>query len=80
MSQNTLPSKQNDKEIQSINAELLIKQAIDKNVPIETMERLLVMRRELKTEWAKEEFIKALAQFQKKCPVIKKNICRISFV
>lgn len=55
------------------NAETLISQAIDKNVPIETMEKLLNMRRELKAEWAKEQFDKAMAEFQGECPVIKKN-------
>lgn len=54
-------------------AETLIAKAIDKNVPVETMERLLVMRRELKAEWAKEEFDKAMAAFQAECPIIKKT-------
>ena len=54
-------------------AEALIAKAIDKKVPVETMERLLMMRRELKAEWAKAEFDKALAAFQAECPIIKKN-------
>jgi hypothetical protein len=54
-------------------AEALIAKAIDKNVPVETMERLLVMRRELKAEWAKGEFDKAIAAFQAECPIIKKT-------
>jgi len=44
--------------------ETLIAQAIDKNVPVQTMERLLVMRRELKAEFAKEAFDKAMSEFQ----------------
>lgn len=56
-----------------ISAESLIAQAIDKNVPVETMERLLVMRRELKAEKAKEEFDQAMADFQANCPVIEKK-------
>lgn len=54
-------------------AEILIAQAIDKGVPIDTMERLLVMRRELKAEAAKEAFVREMAAFQAECPVIEKK-------
>jgi ERF superfamily len=54
-------------------AEALIAKAIDKNVPVETMERLLAMRRELKAEWAKEEFDRAMSAFQADCPIIEKT-------
>ena len=54
-------------------AEALIALAIEKNVPVETMERLLVMRRELKAEYAKEQFDNAMAKFQAKCPTIRKT-------
>ena len=54
-------------------AEALISRAIDNNVPVETMERLLAMRRELKAEKAKELFDEAMAKFQGECPVIKKT-------
>lgn len=53
--------------------ELLIAQAIEKGTPVETMEKLLAMRRELKAEWAKEQFDLAMAAFQGECPVIKKE-------
>jgi hypothetical protein len=58
--------------------EALIAKAIDKNVPVETMERLLAMRRELRAEWAKEEFDKAMAAFQAECPIIDKS-SKVSF-
>jgi len=63
------------KEMVMVNnqAEILIAQAIDKGVPVDTMERLLVMRRELKAEHAKEQFHKAMATFQSECPIIKKT-------
>jgi len=51
----------------------LIAKAIDKGTPVETMEKLLAMRRELKAEQAKEAFFRDLAGFQAECPVIKKN-------
>lgn len=53
--------------------ENLMKQAIEKGTPVETMEKLLTMRRELKAEWAKEQFDKAMASFQSECPTIKKT-------
>lgn len=67
-----------DKEIAikndtALNAEKLIARAIDKNVPVETMEKLLAMRTQLKEEYAREEYFKALAEFQAECPVIKKT-------
>jgi hypothetical protein len=55
--------------------ETLISQAIDKNVSVETMERLLIMRRELKAEFAKEAFDKAMSEFQAACQTIKKTKC-----
>lgn len=54
-------------------AEELISQAIDKGVSVETMEKLLAMRKELKNEWAKEQFDKAMSGFQGECPIIKKE-------
>jgi len=54
-------------------AENLISQAIEKGVNVDTMERLLAMRRELKAEHAKEEFNRAMAEFQSECPIIKKT-------
>lgn len=51
----------------------LITHAIDKNVAVETMEKLLAMRRELKAEWAREQYHQALAAFQSECPIIKKE-------
>jgi ERF superfamily len=54
-------------------AEKLIAQAIEKNVPVETMERLLAMRTQLKGEYAEEQFNIAMANFQSECPTIKKT-------
>lgn len=59
--------------IQKNTPELLIAQAIDKGVPVETMERLMNMRRELKAEQANEAYNVAMAKFQSECPVIVKN-------
>ena len=53
--------------------ERLIALAIEKGVSVETMEKLLAMRRELKQEAAKEAYFKALGAFQAECPVIEKT-------
>ena len=71
-------SKKEEKQEQALvpvkqDAEALIAKAIEKNVSVETMERLLVMRRELKAEYAKEQFDNAMAKFQAKCPTIRKT-------
>lgn len=55
-------------------ATALIAQAIDKNVSVDVMERLLTIRRELKAERAKEEFDKAMASFQAEMPTIEKKV------
>lgn len=57
----------------SQSADQLIAQAIDKGVTVETMEKLLAMRRELKSEWAREQYNIAMAAFQAECPVIEKR-------
>jgi hypothetical protein len=68
-------NKKTETEIMPVqnDAEILIAKAIDKGVDVSTMERLLAMRRELKAEFAKAEFDKAMAKFQSECPVISKN-------
>lgn len=57
----------------SISIEAIITQAIANNVPIETMEKILAMRRELKQEYAKEQFNKSMSAFQAECPAIIKT-------
>ena len=57
----------------AVDPQSLIARAIDKNLPVEQMERLLAMRRELKAEWAKERYFKSLAAFQRACPIIGKS-------
>ena len=57
----------------TLNIETLIAQGIDKGLSVDVMERLLAMRTQLKEEFAKEQFIKALAAFQGECPIIEKK-------
>jgi hypothetical protein len=47
--------------------------AIEKQLPVETIERLLAMRRELKAEAAREAYFAALSRFQASYPKIEKR-------
>lgn len=58
---------------EKMSIEKMISLAITEKVPVETMERILAMRRELKAEWAKGEYDKSMAAFQAECPVIEKT-------
>lgn len=51
----------------------MIMQAVKEKVNPETMERFLIMRKELKAEFAKEQFDQSMANFQMECPEIKKT-------
>ena len=53
--------------------EYLISQAIEKGASVETMEKLLAMRTQLKQEWAKEQYYIAMAQLQAEMPIIEKT-------
>jgi len=59
--------------VEAVDAMTLLSRAVDANLPLETMERLLTMRREMKAEWAQEQFLAALTGFQHDCPVIAKE-------
>ena len=45
---------------QSFNIEALISQAISKKASVSALKEMLAMRKELKAEWAKEEFNKSI--------------------
>jgi hypothetical protein len=51
----------------------LIAMALDKQVSVEALERLLAMRRELKAEFALQRFNEAMSAFQAVCPIIRKS-------
>ncbi len=60
-----------EREVASV--ESFISQAIEKNLPVETMERLFALREKVKAERAKEAFVHAMSVFQGECPVIEKT-------
>lgn len=53
--------------------EALIQQGIERGLTVDTMERLLAMRKEVKAEQAKEAFVQALTDFQSEVPTIQKT-------
>lgn len=53
--------------------ESFISQAIQQNVPVETLERLFALREKVNAERAKAAYVQAMADFQSQCPVIKKT-------
>lgn len=67
-----------DKEVmiqtkEMVSVESFITKAIETNTPVETMERLFALRKEVKAEMGKEAFDDAMSDFQGECPVIKKQ-------
>jgi len=56
-----------------LDASALIAKALEHNVGIDTMERLLALRERLQAEQARAAFLRALAAFQGECPVIVKT-------
>lgn len=60
-------------QVQDSSIDSFISQAIASNAPIETMERLFALHEKAVAAKAKSEFVRALANFQEECPVIKKT-------
>ena len=56
-----------------VNIGALLERAVDGKAAVEVLERLQVLRKELRAEKAKEEYDRALAAFQAECPVIEKR-------
>lgn len=71
--QKQLVNQSTESPMTALDVQVLIAQAIDKNVPVETMEKLLAMRTQLKAEWSREQYHQALASFQAEQPIIQKT-------
>jgi len=50
----------------------LLTLAIVEKVPVETLEKLIALQKDVKAELARDEFNKAMSKFQGECPVIEK--------
>lgn len=57
----------------SLSVEALLTQAVEKGLPVETLEKLLAMRKELNAEMAKKAYDNSMADFQGECPIIVKT-------
>ena len=66
--QTSIVKKEEEKSVDTF-----ISQAIQQNLPVESMERLFALRKEVKAEMAKEAFTSALSGFQSECPIIEKT-------
>jgi len=58
---------------QSFNLEAIFLKAVEKDASVDTIERLMAMQKQMKEDWAREEYFAALSTFQSLCPVIKKE-------
>lgn len=63
----------NELVTKNINLEAIFLKAIEKDASVDTIERLMAMQKEMKADWAREEYFAALSKFQSLCPVIKKE-------
>lgn len=59
--------------IGTLDPQALIRAAVEKDAPIETMERLVALAKDVRNEQAKEAWNRAMAKFQMVCPAIKKT-------
>lgn len=57
----------------SMNIESLMEKALMQNASIETVERLVALSERMQAQWAKQQFIRALAKFQSECGAIVKS-------
>lgn len=60
-------------EVANVAVDQLISKAIDKGLPVETMEKLLAMFERVNAIRAKAQFTQAMADFQHDCPIIEKR-------
>ena len=67
------PQEEATHMIESPSPEALIAHAITKGLSVESLEKLLAMRKELRAERAKEKYDEAMAAFQCACPIIHKR-------
>ena len=69
----TVTEKQSAIVLPAVNIEGLITQGLERAASIDVMERLFLMRRELKAEAAREAFFTALSKLQAEMPAIEKT-------
>ena len=61
------------KALVRIDPQMLLTKAVEGNASIETLERLVALAREVREVQAREAWHEAMAEFQRRCPAIKKT-------
>jgi hypothetical protein len=57
----------------AVNVDKMINLAIQKDLDITKLERLITLADNMKKQWSKEQYYKALSLFQSKCPTVEKK-------
>ena len=70
MTTEIIPKKEN---LPATSFDRFIELAINKNVPVETIERLLAMQKDIMAVQARAAYDEAMRAFQKDCPIIQKH-------
>ena len=65
--------QQRESALARLDPQALINKALETNAGIETMERLVALAKDVREIQAKEAWYEAMAQFQLRCPAIKKT-------
>lgn len=60
-------------ELNTINTDNLLLKAVESNLPVESLEKLLAMQERINADMAKKAFFAALSAFQSECPQIEKK-------
>lgn len=65
--------KEEKEELVGYSPQSLISQALSQNLPVATLERLMDLADRWESKKAKIAFTKAMSEFQKECPIIRKR-------
>ena len=66
-------SDQDEQSVVTVTPSILLKAAIDKDLDVEKLEKLLELQERWEARQAQKAFLKAMTTFQNKCPVLTKN-------
>jgi hypothetical protein len=67
------PTQAVTKDEQPQSVVTMLMSAVSNGTPVETIEKLMAMRREIRAEEAKEAYDRAMSDFQRDCPIVEKT-------
>jgi hypothetical protein len=73
METSLVEEKQNGLAVQATTPDQLLALAVDKNLDIDKLEKLMALKERWDAQQAKKSFFNSLSAFQKACPVMKKT-------